>query len=43
MWQPNHSPYFASKITFTKPSGVPAAVAFPEAEKGNLPTFISYP
>ena len=41
MWQPNHSPYLASKITFTKPSFVPAAVALPDAEKGNLPTFNS--
>ena len=41
MWHPSHSPYLASKITFTKPSFVPAALAFPEAEKGNLPTFNS--
>ena len=23
MWQPNHSPYLASKITFTNPSDAP--------------------
>ncbi len=28
IWQPNHSPYFASKITFTKPSLCPAALLF---------------
>src|SRR5690349_6553793 len=38
IWQPNHSPYLASKITLTKPSLAPAALAFPEALKGNFPT-----
>ena len=35
--------YFASNITLTNPSFTPAALAFPEAENGNLPTLISYP
>ena len=43
IWQPNHSPYLASKITFTKPSLWPAADALPDAVKGNFPTLISYP
>jgi len=30
-------------ITLTNPSLAPAALALPEAENGNLPTFISYP
>ena len=43
MWQPNHSPYLASKITFTKPSLFPPALALPDAEKGNFPTLMSIP
>jgi len=43
MWQPSHSPYFESNITFTNPSEDPLAFALPEAEKGNFPTFISKP
>ena len=43
MCAPSHSPYFASNITFTNPSVAPEAFAFPDAEKGNLPTLISYP
>lgn len=43
MWVPSHSPYFASKTTFTNPSVAPAALAFPDALKGNLPTLTSYP
>ena len=30
-------------MTLTKPSLWPAALAFPEAEKGNVPIFKSYP
>ena len=41
MCVPSHSPYFASKITLTKPSVWPAAEALPEALNGNLPTLIS--
>ena len=36
-----NSPYFASNITFTKPSVAPAALALPLAINGNLPTFTS--
>src|SRR5690606_21161672 len=43
IWAPRNSPYLASKITFTKPSFAPAALALPDAEKGNLPTLTSYP
>ena len=43
MCPPNNSPYLASKINFTKPSFVPAALALPEAEKGNFPIFTSNP
>ena len=43
IWHPNHSPYLESNITFTKPSELPPACAFPDAEKGNLPTLISNP
>jgi hypothetical protein len=37
MWTPSSSPYLASKISLTKPSGSPAARARPLALKGNLP------
>jgi len=40
---PSSSPYFASKISLTKPSLTPPAAAFPDAAKGNLPIFNSYP
>ena len=43
IWQPSNSPYFSSNITFTKPSLWPDALAFPEAENGNLPILILYP
>jgi hypothetical protein len=43
MWHPSNSPYFASKTTLTNPPVSPIAAAFPEAEKGNLPTFNSKP
>jgi len=43
MWAPRNSPYLASKITFTNPSFAPAALALPDAENGNFPTFNSYP
>ena len=33
--------YEWSYVGKTKPSGVPAAFAFPDAENGNLPTLIS--
>lgn len=37
LWQPSHSPYVASNITCTKPSGVPLAITLPDGENGNLP------
>ena len=41
MCAPKSSPYLASYTILTKPSFTPAALALPDAENGNLPTFIS--
>ena len=43
IWPPRSSPYLASKMSFTNPSFCPEALAFPDAENGNLPTLMSYP